>query len=142
MRHFTLIIISCIFREITCGKHAFSTGLHLTLCISYQYWLPICVWLKKTLLQRVRLAYLQCNPQNMTSLVCHCTECIHTQYASVRHGWLYIPLFCLSIQYQKLFWKVLKKFAKYRKILPKILRNNLKYLKEKTKNFENYCGEF
>ncbi len=41
------------------------------------------------LLQRVRLAYLRCNLQNMTSLVCHCTVCTHTQYAPVRYGWLY-----------------------------------------------------
>ncbi len=38
------------------------------------------------LLQRVRLAHLRCKPQNMTSLVCHCTECTRTQYAPVRYG--------------------------------------------------------
>ncbi len=38
------------------------------------------------LLERVRLAYLRCNPQNMTSLICRCTECTHTQYVLVRYG--------------------------------------------------------
>ncbi len=49
----------------------------------------------------------------------------------VRYGWLYIPLFCLIIQYRKLFWKVLKNFAKYREILPKFWRSNLKIFKRK-----------
>ncbi len=93
-------------------------------------------------LQRVRLAHLRCNPQNMSSLVCHCTECIHTQYAPVRYGWLYIPLFFLLTQYQKLFWKVLKNFSKYREILPKFWEIIWKYFKEKSENFENYCGKF
>ncbi len=87
------------------------------------------------LLPRVRLAHLRCSPQNMTSLVCHCTKCTHTQYAAVRYGWLYIPSFCLLIQYRKLFWKVLKNFAKYWEILPKVLRNNLKIFKRKLGKF-------
>ncbi len=41
-------------------------------------------------IQRVRLAHLRCDPQNMTSLVCHCTECTHTQYAPVHYGWLLV----------------------------------------------------
>ncbi len=74
---------------------------------------------------RVRLAHLRCNLQNMTSLVCHRTECTHTQYVPVFYGWLYIHLFCLLIQYRKLFWKV--------------LRNNLKIFNRKIGKF---CGEF
>ncbi len=42
----------------------------------------------------------------------------------------------------KIILKSLKNFAKYPEILPKVLRNNLKIFKEKSKNFENYCGEF
>ncbi len=94
------------------------------------------------LLQRVRLDHLRCNLQNMTSLVCHCTKCAHTQYVSVRYDWLYILLFCLLIQYQKLFWKVLKNFAKYPEILPKCFKNNLKIFRRKIGKFLNYCGEF
>ncbi len=84
----------------------------------------------------------RCNPQNMTSLVCHCTKCTHTQYSPVRYGWLYIPLLCLLIQYRKLFWEVLKNFAKYREILPMFWEIIWKYLKEKSENFENDCWEF
>ncbi len=87
------------------------------------------------LLQRVRLGHLRCNSQNMTSLVCHSNKCTRTQYALLRCGWLCIRLFCLLIQYRKLFWKVLKNFAKYREILPKISRNNLKIFKRKIGKF-------
>ncbi len=48
------------------------------------------------LLQRVRLTHLRCNLQNMTSLVCHCTICTHTQYAPVRYGWLYILVLLIN----------------------------------------------
>ncbi len=45
------------------------------------------------LLQRVWMAHLRCNLQNMTSLVCHCTKCTHTQYAPpVSYGWLQVVL--------------------------------------------------
>ncbi len=102
------------------------------------------------LLQRVRLVHLWCNPQNMTSLVCHYTECTHTQYAPVHYGWLYIPLFGLLLQYRKLLWKVLINFAEYQEMLPKVLRNNLKIFKRKigkisrniSKNFENYIEKY
>ncbi len=103
----------------------------------------IFVWFFSRLLQRVRLAHLRRNLQNMTSLVCHCAKCTHTQqtqYAPVRYDWLwlYMPLFCLLIQYRKLFWKVLKNFAKYREMLPKVLRNNLKIFKRKIRKFREY----
>ncbi len=96
--------------------------------------LTIYYW-NSRILQRVRLAHLRCNAQNMTSLVRHCTECTNTQYPPVCYGWLYIPLFYLWIQYGKLFWKVLKNFAKYREILLKVLRNNLKIFKRKIRKF-------
>ncbi len=94
------------------------------------------------LLQRVKLAHLRCNPQYIMWLVCHCTECTHTQYAPVRYSWLYIPLFCLLIQYQKLFLKILKNFVMYREYYQKFWEIISKYLKEKLENFENCCGEF
>ncbi len=39
--------------------------------------LTIYYW-NSRLLQRVSLAHLRCKPQNMMSLICHCTECTHT----------------------------------------------------------------
>ncbi len=45
---------------------------------------------------RVRLAHLRCNLQNMTSLVCHCMECTHTQYAPVCY-WLAIHTLVLLV---------------------------------------------
>ncbi len=63
----------------------------------------------------------------------------------IRSSMLWLPIYTLVLlvnAISKLYWKVLKNFAKYREILLKLLRNNLKYLREKSKNLKNYCGEF
>ncbi len=44
--------------------------------------------------------HLRCNPQNMTSLVCHCTESTHTQRAfqsCILFPWILISLVPLSV---------------------------------------------
>ncbi len=39
--------------------------------------------IRTKVITKSKVAHLWCNPQNMTSLVCHSTECTHTQYAPV-----------------------------------------------------------
>ncbi len=144
--------VDCIF--LTVSKCVYYM---LNECSVTAYYHSLHSYVAAEVIQRVRLAHLRCNPQNISSLVCHCTKCTHTQYTPVCYGWLYIPLFCFLIQDQKLFWKVLKNFTKYRKILPKVLRNILKIFKRKIGkfqellrrisrniflNFEKYSGKF
>ncbi len=72
------------------------------------------------------------------------------QYVPVRCDWPYIPLFCLLIQYRKLFWKVLRnnlkifkrKIGKFRELLQRIRGIFPKILRIILKNIENHFKQF
>ncbi len=73
--------------------------------------------------------FLRCNLQNMSSLVCHCTECTHTHPVRSCTLWLAIHTLVLLVNTKsKITWKV--------------LRNNLKIFKRKSENFEEYFLKF
>ncbi len=78
--------------------------------ISEQVSAPFYAPLGPRLLQGVRLARLRCTPQNMKSLVCHCTEC-----NPIRSGklWLAIRVWSLKSRSEWRFSELRRKDDEY-----------------------------